>query len=78
MAPYVGGAGAPAPNGLPNNGPAILCIDWGFFSLSSTIVILRLLTRIFVVPSFGWDDICIALAQVSCSNHHQIVSEVYY
>ena len=78
MAPYLGGAGAPAPNGFTNNGPAILSIDWAFFSLSTTVVFLRLFTRIFIVPSFGWDDFFIALAQVREAEVDHLALEIRY
>ena len=60
--------GAPVPSGSNSLGPTILGLDAALFSLSTTIVIFRLITRVWITHDYGWDDGMIALAQaiVSC------------
>lgn len=52
-------------NGVGNLGPTILAVDWVFWSLSTTIVLLRLGTRTWITRNFGWDDTTIGFALVS-------------
>ena len=60
--------GAAVPAGSTNLGPTVLGLDAVFFSLSTVIVFLRLLTRIWITHDFGWDDttIVLALSVVAC------------
>lgn len=55
------------PQSKANLGPIILNVDWVLFTLSTTIVILRLGTRVWITRNPGWDDAAIALAQVNLS-----------
>ena len=51
-------------SGDTNLGPVIIGVNWAVFSPSTTLVCLRVITRIWITHNFGWDDAVIILAQV--------------
>ena len=55
-----------------NLGPVFHGLDWAVFSLSTTIVVLRLYTRLWITRNFGLDDATIALTQVRHLSFQQI------
>ena len=54
----------PPPGGDQNHGPALLAVAIVSTTLAIVTTIIRLLGRIFVVRSVGWDDYTIAAAAV--------------
>lgn len=54
----------PPPGGDQNRGPVVIAILSLFFGLSTIIVFLRVVTRIWITRNFGWDDATMALTQV--------------
>jgi hypothetical protein len=56
----------PAPNyeNPATRGPALLVLNSVFLAISSIFVLLRVYTRVFMVKSFGWDDLYICIGQV--------------
>jgi len=47
-----------------NLGPVFLGVDWTVFILSTSVVLIRLYTRIWITRNVGWDDAMMALTQV--------------
>jgi hypothetical protein len=47
-----------------DNGPAVNGVTWSFLTLAVVSVILRCYVRIFMIKSFGYDDILIVVTLV--------------
>ena len=47
-----------------SRGPAVIAVLSLFFGLSTIMVFLRSVTRIWITRNFGWDDVTMALTQV--------------
>lgn len=58
------GVDIPPPGGDQNRGPVVIAVLSLFFGLSTIIVSLRVVTRIWITRNFGWDDATMALTQV--------------
>ena len=58
-----------------NLGPVIFIFDWVLWTITTTIVLLRLATRIWITRNPGWDDGIIALTQVDLCLKSQSSSE---
>lgn len=48
-----------------NLGPMVIALDFTVFAVSTTVVFIRLYTRLWITRNFGWDDAASALTQVA-------------
>lgn len=46
-------------------GPVVIGLDFAVFAVSTTVVLIRLHTRLWITRNFGWDDAASALTQVA-------------